>query len=83
MSEREEFEHFRFMFESDYDYKPRAWHAWQHQQKRIDAIEQQRDQLLEALKDITSTVGLAIEGSIQWDAHKNARKVIAEIEAKK
>lgn len=43
-------------------------------------LKEQRDELFAALKDLTGTVGLAIKGSIQWTAHKNARAVIAKTE---
>lgn len=45
----------------------------------IRGLEIQRDELLVALSELTSTVGLAIDGATGWDAHKNARKLIASI----
>ena len=44
-----------------------------------DDVVRQRDELLAALSDLTSTVGLAIDGATGWDAHKNARKLIARV----
>lgn len=42
-------------------------------------ISRQRDELLAVLSDLTSTVGLAIDGANGWDAHKNARKLLTRL----
>ena len=47
--------------------------------RRLHEVENQRDELLAALSELTSTVGLAIDGATGWDAHKNARKLIARV----
>ena len=51
-----------------------AWHeAWKQQQKRIDAVEQQRDHLLDELHRV-------IAGDRSFE---HAKRLIAEIEATK
>lgn len=42
-------------------------------------VVRQRNELLQALSELTSTVGLAIDGSTGWDAHKNARALLARL----
>ena len=42
-------------------------------------VVKQRDELLAALSELTSTVGLAIDGATGWDAHKNARALLARL----
>jgi hypothetical protein len=46
---------------------------------RVAELTKQRDDLLAALSELTSTVGLAIDGATGWDEHKNARKLIASV----
>lgn len=45
----------------------------------IRGLEIQRTALLLALSELTSTVGLAIDGATGWDVHKNARKLLDSI----
>lgn len=51
--------------------------------RRAEMAEQQRDNLLEALKELAGTCALALDGSVRWDAYKKARAIIAEVEDSK
>lgn len=45
----------------------------------IDKLTVERNELRAALQELTSTVGLAIDGATGWDAHRNARKLLTRV----
>ena len=86
---REEFEHFKYMFESDYDRKPTAFNAYQAaheaQQVRIDDLLEQIEELKSSIKTLcveNDCMGKSIESSTKHSIEQMAKITALEARCK-